>query len=329
MRIKIDSILIQKYGNKKPIEMPNEIYMNKEVSWMIGFWVGDNWSGREGSVIIKNKKSSGRFGVVNNDKENIKKFLEGLKNEFGIKNIKLDIQIPRHKELEKERYKERNSKIFGIYKENINVYFGSSWRKRIGYIIYTNNTVLLRIITNEIYKNLLVLVKNDSFDNNNLLSGIIDSEGTVDKANKVVSITNKDKFVVKIIELCLQKLKINYSKRFDRDRIRIDIKEIKKIRNNIYLNTLRKQKEIIEMVNGNYTRKKDITYLRKFYEQLKEGMTAKQISEKNNIPHSTVKLVLRNLFSGKHIEREIISNRYVYYNPRVCLTKREVDPKKR
>lgn len=185
---KIDSIL-EKYSSRKPLDIPAEIYLNKEVSWMIGIWVGDNWSNREGSVIKNNKKSSGKFGINGNDQENIKRFISGLRNEFSINNIKIDIQIPRDVILDKEKNKKMASVNFGINKNNINAYFGSPWRRKTGYAVYTSNTVLLRIINNEIYKKLPQLIESSSINISDLMQGICDSEGTVDKANKLVSIT--------------------------------------------------------------------------------------------------------------------------------------------
>ena len=329
MRIKIDSILRQKYSNRRQSELPSEIYLNREVSWMIGIWIGDNWSSKEGSVIKRGIKSSGKFGINNNDKENIIRFRRGLRDEFDIKNIRLDVQIPRCEELKKELNKRRASKSFGIPKDKINVYFGSPWRKNIGYAVYTNNTVLLRIVTNEIYKKLPQYIEKSAFNIGNMMQGIVDSEGTVDKANKVISITNKDDFVIKLITKILDKLEINFTTRFDRDRTRIDINTIQKFKDKIGLNTERKQRELSEMLSGNYARKKDVQYLGMFRNMLRKGATAKEVSEIFQIPHPTVKLVLRNLYSGNYINRKKISRYYVYYFPRACRTKREVSPKKR
>ncbi len=329
MEIKIDSILKQKYSNKKPQELPNEIQLNKEVSWMIGFWIGDNWSNREGSVIKNNKRSSGKFGINNNDKENIVRFKKGLRNQFKIKNIKIDVQIPRNLELKKEIHKKRASRSFGVREKNINVYFGSPWRKKIGYAIYTNNTVLLRVVTNEIYRKLPKLIEKPVFEIGSLMQGIADSEGTVDKANKLIGISNKDVFVLNLISKSLRRLKIDYLERTDRDKKRIEIKELEKFQEKIGLSTKRKQKELSEMISGNFTREKDMLYLRMFKNELKKGTTAKDVSKKLHIPLSTVKLALKNLFSGKHIERKRVSKHYVYMFPRACLTKREAVPEKR
>jgi len=313
MRIKIDSILKQKYSNRRPSEIPKEIHLNKEVSWMIGMWIGDNWSNREGSVLKENKRSSGKFGINNNDEENIKRFLKDLRKELKIRNVKIDVQIPRNTELEKEIQRKRASRKFGIREERINVYFGSPWRRNIGYAVYTNNTFLLRVITNEIYKKLPESIDNPSFEIGSLLQGISDSEGTVDKANKIVSITNKDKFVIDLLSKCLQRLGIDYSMTTDRDKVKVNIKSVQMFKENAGFNTKRKQIELLEMLSGNYSRRKDIAYLRMFRTELEKGTTAKDISEKFHIPLPTVKMVLRNLLSGKHIERRKESKHYLYF----------------
>ena len=239
MRIKIDSILVRKYSKNNPSEKPSEIQMNNEVSWMIGFWIGDNWSNREGSVVRRGKRSSGKFGINNNDEENISRFLKGLRNQFGINNIKIDVQVPRNQKLRKEVLRDEVSKRFGIDPSHVNVYFGSPWRKKIGYTVYTNNTFLLRLVFNEIYKKIPELMETLSISD--LMQGIADSEGTVDKANMLVSITNKDKFVLDIVERCLESLNIEFSKRQDRDRTRIDIRDIKGFEENIGFNTHRNE----------------------------------------------------------------------------------------
>ena len=132
--------------------------LNKEISWMIGIWTGDNWSNREGSVIKNNKRTSGKFGINNNDKEIIERFRKGLKNELGIQRIKIDVQMPRHIDFDKNKIKSEMSILFKINREHINVYKGSPWRKHIGYAVYTNNTNLLRNINAEIYKRLILLI---------------------------------------------------------------------------------------------------------------------------------------------------------------------------
>jgi hypothetical protein len=281
---------------------------------MIGLWIGDNWSNREGSVLKGTKRSSGKFGINNNDKENIERFRKGLKTQFRIKNIKLDVQVPRKMQIDKEKRKKRASRDFGICEKNANVYFGSPWRKSIGYAIYTNNTVLLRIITNEIYSKLPKMIDDFSLDVGSLMQGITDSEGTVDKANKVISITNKDAFVVGLVSKCLENLDINYQKRKDsKNRIKIDIRNIIEFNEKIGFNTIRKNKYLSEMLSGNYAREKDLLYLQTFKKKLKRGATAKDISKSFKIPLPTTKLVLRNLCSGKHVKRRKISKHYIYH----------------
>lgn len=276
-------------------------------------WIGDNLSSREGSVVSTRGRSSGKFGIINNDEENIRRFTRGLRDDFKIENIKLDIHIPQGVGLEKRNHKKRASKIFGIRSEHISVYYSSPWRKKIGYGIYTNNTALLRIVNNEIYKKLPDLIKRSLIDIPALMQGICDSEGTVDKANKLVSISNKDDFVINLISMCLTKFGIDFTKRHEtEDKTKIDIRLPQKFNQTISFHTIRKQKELSEMLSGNYCREKDKIYLKVFYPSLVRGATAKQISETFHIPHPTVKLVLRNLFSGKYIYRKKISNHYVY-----------------
>lgn len=316
MKIKIGSILLQKYSTRKPLETPKEIELNKEASWMIGFWVGDNWSNREGSVFKNGKRSSGKFGINNNDVENIIRFKKGLMKEFGIKNIKIDIQIPKSDELNKKKSRSIASSTFRINQNDVNVYFGSPWRRNVGYAVYTNNTFLLRIVTNEIYRNLPDLLDKHLIHINSFLQGITDSEGMVNKVNKTVSITNKDVFVINIISLCLKRLGFDYKISVDeRERTKIDIKMIKEFKEKIDFNTVRKRRELSEMLSGNYCRERDNKYLNIFYNELKRGTSAKRISEVYNIPLPTVKLVLRNLFSAKHLIRKKESKHYVYMLP--------------
>ena len=222
MQINIESILkSEKNGIKrfrKPKEIPRRIAINREVSWMIGVWLGDNFSSREGTVKRKNGLvSSGRFGIVNNDKEIIIRFKEGLKKEFKIQRIKIDIQIPRQGRFDRDNLIMSSSREFGIEGKNINLYYGSPWRKNIGYAVYTNNTTLTRIIYRHIYRKINECVEKTKIYMASLLQGLFDSEGNCDKANKLVCLTNKDGHIIQIAETCLEKFGIKYKSKGDRN----------------------------------------------------------------------------------------------------------------
>lgn len=313
MKIKIDSTQFQL---RKRSPLPSEIELNSEVSWMIGVWAGDNWSSKEGTVIRGGQKSSGRFGINNNDEEVIQRFLHGLKSQFKITKIKIDVQIPKNLIIDKENIKLEVSKKFGIEPENINVYRGSPWRRRIGFAIYTNNTALLRFVNKEIYKKLPEFIQNNSIDVGAFLQGIADSEGDVDKANKNIGFTSKDTYVASLIVMCLEKLGISFKKRIDeRQRIIIEVTSLNEFNQKVGFWIKRKQQALKEMLCGNFVREKDKFYLKKFEEKLKEGITAKELSEILGIAYPTVKMVLRNLFSNKLIERKKSGRNYVYYLP--------------
>ena len=313
MKIKIDSTQFQL---RKRSPLPSEIELNSEVSWMIGVWAGDNWSSKEGTVIRGGQKSSGRFGINNNDEEVIQRFLQGLKSQFKITKIKIDVQIPRNLIIDKENIKLEVSKKFGIEPENINVYRGSPWRRRIGFAVYTNNTALLRFVNKEIYKKLPEFIQNNSIDVGAFLQGIADSEGDVDKANKNIGFTTKDTYVASLIVMCLEKLGISFKKRIDeRQRIIIEVTSLNEFNQKVGFWIKRKQQALQEMLCGNFVREKDKFYLKKFEEKLKEGITAKELSEILGIAYPTVKMVLRNLFSNKLIERKKSGRNYVYYLP--------------
>jgi hypothetical protein len=283
---------------------------------MIGFWLGDNFGNREGTVIRKGKRSSGRFGVVSNDKEVIQRFLAGMKSEFGITKIKIDIQIPQNVEADKEQLKKETAEKFGIPLSDINAYRGSPWRRKIGYTVYTNDTQLLRLINQEIYTKLPELISSEKIDISELLKGLSDAEGDVDKANKLVKITNKNPYIIQIIETCLGKLNLEYNKRTDNvGRTRIEMKSIIEFKQKIGFSIKRKQEDLEEMISGNFIREKDKIYLKEFESLLKEGATAKEISIKLNIPHPTVKLVLRNLASSNLVKREKNGLKYIYSLP--------------
>lgn len=298
------------------IKETDEVTLSKELSWMIGFWLGDNCSSREGTKLMKNgKRTSGRFGVISNDKEVILRFLSGMKNELKIERIKIDVQIPRDFSINEQNIKDKVAKEIGISSNNIIVYKGSPWRRKIGYAIYTNDTNLLRYIYQEIYLKMIEIIEMGKIDVSALLQGICDAEGYVDKANKVIRITNKDPYLIKIIEKCIDVLQLKYKKRMERDKIRILITSINDFKEKVGFFIKRKQKDLEEMVVGNFLRSKDMIYLEKFKTLLSKGITAKEISKKLNIPYSTVKLVLRNLASAGLVKRKRDKNNrgYFYY----------------
>ena len=88
-----------------------QIPLSKELSWMIGFWLGDNWSSRKGIVVGRGKRSSGRFGVISNDDEVIRRFLSGMKSELKITKIKVDVQFPRNLKVDREQLKKETNTI--------------------------------------------------------------------------------------------------------------------------------------------------------------------------------------------------------------------------
>lgn len=293
-----------------------QIPLSKELSWMIGFWLGDNWSSRKGIVVRRGKRSSGRFGVISNDDEVIRRFLSGMKSELKITKIKVDVQFPRNLKVDREQLKKETAQKFGIPLGDVNAYKGSPWRRKIGYTAYTNDTNLLRLINQEIYNELLELITSERIDINELLQGISDAEGDIDKANKLVKITNKNPYIIQIVETCLDKLNLEYNKRTDNiGRIRIEMKSITEFKQKIGFSIRRKQEDLEEMISGNFTREKDKIYLKEFEGLLKEGTTAKEISIKLNIPHPTVKLVLRNLASSNLVERKKSGLKYIYSLP--------------
>jgi len=246
MKIKIDSTQFQL---RKRSPLPSEIELNSEVSWMIGVWAGDNWSSKEGTVIRGGQKSSGRFGINNNDEEVIQRFLQGLKSQFKITKIKIDVQIPRNLIIDKENIKLEVSKKFGIEPENINVYRGSPWRRKIGFAVYTNNTALLRFVNKEIYKKLPEFIQNNSIDVGAFLQGIADSEGDVDKANKNIGFTSKDTYVASLIVMCLEKLGISFKKRIDeRQRIIIEVTSLNEFNQKVGFWIKRKQQALQEIL---------------------------------------------------------------------------------
>jgi DNA-binding transcriptional ArsR family regulator len=283
---------------------------------MIGFWLGDNCSSREGTKFMKNgKRTSGRFGVISNDKEVILRFLSGMRSELKIERIKIDVQIPRNFSIDEQNIKDRVAKEFGVTSNNIIVYKGSSWRRKIGYAVYTNDTTLQRYIYQEIYIKMFEMIEMEKIDVSALLQGICDAEGCVDKANKVIRITNKDPYLIKIIEKCIEMLHLKYKKRIKKDKIRILITSINDFKEKVGFFIKRKQKDLEEMIVGNFLREKDMSYLEKFKILLLKGTTAKEISKKLNIPYSTVRLALRNLTSAGLVKRKRDKNNrgYFYY----------------
>jgi predicted transcriptional regulator len=283
---------------------------------MIGFWLGDNYSSREGTKFMKNgKRTSGRFGVISNDKEVILRFLAGMRSELKIERIKIDVQIPRNFSIDEQDIKNKVSKEFGITPNNIIVYKGSPWRRKIGYAVYTNDTNLQRYIYQEIYLKMIEIIEMGRIDVSTFLQGICDAEGCVDKANKVIRITNKDSYLIEIIEKCIKILQLKYKKIIERDKFRILITSINDFKEKVGFFIKRKQKDLEEMIVGNFLRNKDMIYLEKFKTLLSKGITAKEISKKLDIPYSTVKLVLRNLASAGLVKRKREKNNrdYFYY----------------
>jgi hypothetical protein len=229
---------------------------------MIGFWLGDNYSSREGTKSMKNgKRTSGRFGVISNDKEVILRFLAGMRNELKIERIKIDVQIPRNFSIDEHDIKNKVAKEFGITSNNIIVYKGSPWRRKIGYAVYTNHTNLQRYIYQEIYLKMIEIIKMGRIDVSAFLQGICDAEGCVDKANKVIRITNKDPYLIKIIEKCIKILQLKYKKIIERDKFRILITSINDFKEKVGFFIKRKQKDLEEMIVGNFLRNKDMIYL--------------------------------------------------------------------
>ena len=312
-RIRIDCTQFQL---RKRSEIPQEIELNREVSWMLGMWIGDNWSSKEGTVIRNGQRSSGKFGINSNDEEVIQRFLEGLRREFKVTKIKIDVQVPRNQETNKEKIKEDVAKKFGIEIENVNVYRGSPWRKKTGFAVYTNNTALLRVVNKEIYQKLSEYIQNANIDISSFLQGIADSEGSVDKVNKIVKITNNDQYVVSLIELALRKLNIKFKKAIDaEDKVRIKITDLVDFDEKVGFWIKRKQQALQEMLSGNFVREKDKRYLRIFENELKRGVTVKEISQKFGIAYSTVKMILKNLALSNLVERKKMGSVYIYYLP--------------
>lgn len=281
MLINIGSILKSERQRIKrfrpPKELPEQIAINKEVAWMIGVWLGDNFSPRMGTVMRNGITSSGRFGIVNNDKEVIHRFRVGLKREFRIERVKIDIQIPRQGRFDKKRLISSSSREFGISRKNVNLYCGSPWRKNIGYAVYTNNTMLSRIIYSRIYKKLAEFISEGEIDEKSLLQGLFDSEGHFDKANKIVGLTNKDQYVIKIVTMCLERMGIRYSSRVDRKgRTNLEVRDLEKFKE-VGFHTKRKMKGLLDMISGNFCREKDMSYMNKFRGEFRKGTTALEL----------------------------------------------------
>ncbi|MBN2330359.1 MAG: hypothetical protein JXC85_00955 [Candidatus Aenigmarchaeota archaeon] len=314
---------------RPPKELPEQIAINEEVAWMIGVWIGDNFSPRKGTVMRNGITSSGRFGIVNNDKELIHRFRVGLKREFRIERVKIDIQIPREGRFNREKLISSSSREFGLIRKDINLYCGSPWRKNIGYAVYTNNTMLLRIIYSHIYKKLAGFITKGEIDMKSLLQGLFDSEGHFDKANKLVGLTNKDRYVIKIATTCLEKMGIRYSSRVDRKgRTNLEVRDLEKFKE-VGFHTRRKMKGLLDMISGNFCREKDMSYMIRFRREFRDGTTALELHRRYGIPHPTIRMVLRNLVSGNHLVTRKSGRHYVYNTvPRGCLTKPEAAPEK-
>lgn len=314
MQIKQDSIL-------QSIE--NQVRINKvELSWAIGVWLGDNSSSREGSVIRNNKRSSGKFGIINNDLSTIRRFMSFLKLIKGLSKIKLDVQVPKNTRDNFEEVKVFASKTFDVEKENISVYEGSPWRRQVGYVIYVNNTALLRAIYSEVFLKLEDLILSDSINARSLIQGIADAEGHVDKANKLVGISNTNKKILEIICLCLKKLNVDYKKRVNEKnrkhpKIIVEIRDFIKFEQKIGFHNPEKEKALKELIAGRCVRNSDNKFLELLAPHLKKGMTALEVHEKLNIAHPTAKLLLRNLASANLLERKKVKRYFVYFPGRL------------
>lgn len=289
--------------------LPKTIVIDSDLSWLIGVWYGDNFGAREGSKnTVTGIKTSGRFGVINNDLDIIREVIFLIKKKLYIKEIFSDIITPRNYKFNVDEHI-KYFRNLGV--KRINVFNGSEWRKNIGFAAYTNNTALLRV-----FHFILSNLTNMDLDNLEFINGIIDSEGNVDKANKQIRLTTKDKQLQHYIERCLKKLKFTYSTEIDnRKRINTLIKLSTNYKRFGIFNpkSKRKNSDIVGMVNGNFTRKVDIRYKQQFASCLKKPIDAKELSVKFNIPHSTVKMVLRNLYSSSQVKRKKIGRTNFYY----------------
>ncbi len=282
--------------------IPKHITITADLMWLIGVWSGDNFGVRGGSKPTKiGIKTSGRFGVINNDLSIIRKVIKVMQD-IGLRNIKIGISLPKNTKIDLTNFKKEFKRF------EVKSYNGSDWRREIGFAVYVNNTSVLRVFE-KFFNNLTEI--NDNLDS--LLAGIIDSEGNIDKANKMVQITNKDKYIQKIVEHCLHKLSIKYKVRIDkRERILTLIRDIKRLSEKISLVSQKKQNLLLEMISGNFAREVDLIYMKKFLPDLKNGTNVNKLYDKYNTPKPTVKLILRNLYSAGLLKRIKKDHAYFY-----------------
>src|SRR3989344_2382538 len=274
------------------------IKYDKELSWLIGFWTGDNFSSREGTVIRNGKRASGRFGINSNDTEIVKRAIEVMKIRLKQKKIRILVQIPQKCKVSKSKLCSQTSKIFNINETMISVYRGSKWRRKIGYAAYVNNTELQRRFY-IIYNSLQNLVEKETIKIRDFLQGIADAEGDVNKVSRLITLSTKDKYVLNMIKTGLEKMKLDYSiSKTKRDLYRVYIKDLKKFSGEIQFYCRRKQLNVDEILKGNLMRTKDLEYMKLFMPYLKNGTTVRKLQEKTNLPYSTIGIVLRNLRSG-------------------------------
>ena len=117
--------------------------------------------------------------------------------------------------------------------------------------------------------------------------------------------TTKDKYVLKLIKACAECADLDIRvKQDNRQRYKIKIKDIQTFSNKVGFVCKRKNTVLKELLNGNLMRERDKFYLNIFSKDLKKGTTTKSLSYKYHIPHTTVRIVLRNLYTGKRVTRK-------------------------
>ncbi len=292
----------------KIAHIPKKITLDKDLIWLIGVWIGDNFGARGGSkpTTKRGLKTSGRFGIINNDLDIVKKAI-GVMKKIKLKNLRIDVQLPRDMKTSIDSIQKM------LYHKDliIRLQKASEWRREIGFAVYVNNTSLLRTFEH-FFKNL----RRYKFDVTPLIAGIIDSEGNIDKANKMIQITNKENYVQQIIECSLNKIGVKYVKRTDkRERICTLIKDkdsLYELFKELELGSKRKKLFFSEMQEGNFTRPCDFEYMKRFSKELKKGVSVNELSTKHHIPKPTIKMVLRNLWSGGFLERFKDGHGYIY-----------------
>lgn len=304
---------IVKLKGGKTALLPKKIVLDSQMSWLIGLWVGDNFGSRTGTKINSNgMRSSGRFGIINNEPDLVKRSISVMRKQ-NLHALRLDVIVPPNTMVNRKKLINETQKKFNINRQYIRIYSGSPWRRNIGYAIYVNNTSILRVF-HKVYCNLGEYIKKRHIDTKSFVGGIFDAEGDIDKANKQAGITNKDSYVVRLIEMCLTALKIKYKTRVDGGRIRFAIKgeDLAKFNKIVEFVSPSKRKALVDLLNGNCLRACDLEYLEKFSAALKNGASIKQISREFSIPEPTAKLVLRNLASGNLLKKKKIGKYYVY-----------------